>query len=106
MCVVFLLGGMYVVVCVGFLAAGSWFMRIVAMLALALPIWRGYVVYLELQQDPTSHNLWPIDFMLCCVLGVVALAVASTAERLWNPIAQGTNRGGPSVDAPTPKHPR
>jgi hypothetical protein len=47
----------------------------------AFPLW----AFVEMLRDPTSHNLWPIEFALYGLEGLLAVAGAALARRFGGP---------------------
>tara|TARA_R110002072_G_scaffold174303_3_gene329346 strand:- start:32145 stop:32441 length:297 start_codon:yes stop_codon:yes gene_type:complete len=59
---------------------GGW--RIVAMLPALVLAFVVIRILVDTAMDPTSHNLWPLEIILCSVFGLAVLGVLSLARWL------------------------
>lgn len=50
----------------------------------AVPVANAARVFVDVTNDPTSHNLWPIELFMSGAVGFACAAMGALAVTLWN----------------------
>jgi len=59
----------------------GWWRALASLPLAALIAWAAVIVVATIQ-DPTSHNLWPLELMIWCVGALIALGLIALAKRI------------------------
>lgn len=60
------------------------FMVAAVLVGAAVPVANAARVFVDVTNDPTSHNLWPIELFMSGTVGFACAAMGALAVTLWN----------------------